>query len=151
MSFCGFTEVIFLGIQKSVQIHSYVLMIRLTVQDFVDFYGKQFDSSVATIGSIYNIFATLGSIYHLMYMCLLKFYAIVQPISSWNQSKRSVFIGLGILWITVMLLSSAPGKYYKNIIVKGRFSKALQILGISRQAKVSYKSTYFPIKSLRKK
>ena len=68
-------------------------------------------SATASFIVAFIFFGYTSSIYHLMFMGIERFYAIVKPMSYRMQQKQSVIVGLFVVWIFSIASCSVPRKY----------------------------------------
>jgi len=97
------------GIQQFVLIVYYSWTINSTVKTINEEYVNQYGSTNAVIGCIFFLLPLTSTIYHLLYMSLLRLYIITKPFSYHRQRKRSVYAALVLIWIFVIVLACSPG------------------------------------------
>ena len=98
-----------LGVQLLMFIpYNYFWTINLTMEELFRKVMTTRGTALPSFGMVFISFQYTSSIYHLTYIAMERLYAVMKPLSYRMQSKRTVFIGLGIIWILSFISSTVP-------------------------------------------
>ena len=82
--------------------------INLTMEELLSEVLKIRGTTWASFCMTFIIFGYTNSIYHLMYIGMERLYAIIKPLSYKMQTKGTVILGLGLIWILSLISSTVP-------------------------------------------
>jgi len=71
-------------------------------------------SPQATIGGMFYLLGFSSSLYHLVLLGQQRIYAINWPIRYKMQAVKSVYKGIGVVWILSLLSATTPGELWKT-------------------------------------
>ena len=104
----------FLGIQLlGFVLYNYIWSINLTVYELDREQLALRSTTKVLIGAMYFSLTCMSSLYNLLFIGLLRMFAIWKPIRYKNQSKSIVPIGLAFVWILATVSSTITGKQSK--------------------------------------
>ena len=67
------------------------------------------NSFVANANGIFYFLAYMSSLYHLLLLSLSRLYAIKWPFKYRELTNKTVYYGIGIVWVLAAIVASAPG------------------------------------------
>ena len=96
-----------------------LVVVLLNLSETVDYTAHELDlaeaesegSPSAIIGGIFYLLGFSSSLYHLVFLSAHRVYAIALPIHyHLKRSNRSVYIGLAVVWLMAIVVSTFPRK-----------------------------------------
>ena len=85
-------------------------MVHLTIKELIQEIAASQNSAYANFVAVLTLFGYSGSVYHLIFIGLMRFYAIWKPINYRLLSKSKVYIGLAVVWIFATVSATVPSK-----------------------------------------
>ena len=82
---------------------------RSTFQDIVLLQPVSSNSAVAISGGAFYLLAYAASLYNLLFLGAMRFYAIQCPERYRQMSSRIVHLGIGVTWILACIVAGVPG------------------------------------------
>ena len=86
-------------------------MVHLTIKELIQEIATSQNSAYANFVALLTLFGYSGSVYHLIYIGLMRFYALWKPINYRILSKSKIYIGLAVVWIFAIISATVPSKY----------------------------------------
>ena len=113
--------------QQFILIYNYSRSIQLTLNGVVEEHFRLYGSVEATLGAIFFLLQFTSTVYHLLFISVLRLYAIIKPLKYRNLRKSSIFIGLVIVWVIAIVVASSLGKFTNFVAVDLRSIFCLSI------------------------